>query len=165
VESQLIFDGHHLESKNRARRGCLLIKYVFFLWISMFYCNQGKVPNQVFRNFLQVISGKYYIKTLIKILSPSGTAVSQVQCCVMIYRCRRLGRGIKRGVEKNAELGASLWVLLARWNREGATAGMVGRGNVWGEVVGKPEGNTPLVRRPVLDGIILQNRKCTCNTD
>jgi hypothetical protein len=38
---------------------------------------------------------------------------------------------------------------------EGETAGMVMRGNVWRLVVGKPEGNTPLVRRPVLDGIIL----------
>lgn len=32
-------------------------------------------------------------------------------------------------------------------------------GKCLGEVVGKPEGNTPLVIRPVLDGIILQNRK------
>jgi hypothetical protein len=30
---------------------------------------------------------------------------------------------------------------------------MVGRGNVWGEVFGKPEGNTLLVIRPVLDNI------------
>jgi hypothetical protein len=42
---------------------------------------------------------------------------------------------------------------------------MVWRGNVWGVMVGKPEGNTPLVMRPVLGGIILQNRKCTFNTD
>jgi hypothetical protein len=42
---------------------------------------------------------------------------------------------------------------------------MVRKENVWGVVVGKPEGNTPLVRRPVLDGIIFQNRKCTRNTD
>jgi hypothetical protein len=42
---------------------------------------------------------------------------------------------------------------------------MVRRGNVCGVVVGNPEGNTPLVGRPVLDGRILQNRKCTCNRD
>jgi hypothetical protein len=33
---------------------------------------------------------------------------------------------------------------------------MAGRGNVWRVVVGNPEGNTPLVRKPVLDGILLK---------
>ena len=58
-------------------------------------------------------------------------------------------------MEKNAELGASLWVLFARRNQENATAGTVRRGNVWGVVVGKPEGNTSLLSTPVLEGVIL----------
>ena len=50
--------------------------------------------------------------------------------------------------------------------KSGRCDGWHGReGKCLGVVCGKPEGNTPLVRRPVLDGIILQNRKCTCNTD